>query len=139
MAFGADLTRFWAMTDKRLAKTIQLGFAEMSEEMQTKALGVSAGGTLTPGNMPYVTMDLVKSYTIMMAGSRYVGEFAHEIAMPNYKLGDKITAFWNQPYAGYAEAGDENFPGWHFVEGNVPKWNGIIQASARRTRNRYKR
>jgi len=136
MSFTADLSRFWAMTDKRLEKTIVESVKDVLTDMQTKALGVTAGGTLTVGRIPYVSTDLVTSLTFTVGGSTHVGQFSYGTAMDTYDLGDGIEFFWDQPYANYIENGDEKFPGWHFIKTNAANWPDIVLDNARRTRNR---
>lgn len=134
--FGLDLKRFWAMTDERLERIIKESVKDVIHDMQQKTLGVTAGGTLVMGMMPYVTTDLVTSLTIDVESKRHVGQFAYGPAMDGYHLGDEISFFWDQPYAPYIERGDDKFAGWHYIETNAANWPDIVLANARRIRNR---
>jgi len=111
--FAADLSRFWAMSNERLERVVQGAMVEMVSDMQFKVPGVTIGGVLQYGKMPYNSTNLLESLTFEVGVSTFVGAAAHIKAMPNYELGEDITFYWTEPYAGYIERGDERFPGWH--------------------------
>lgn len=135
-SFGADLRRFRVMTNERLERIVKASATQMFSKFQLRARGVTVGGNLMPGRMPVASSALVTSLTFVIADALYRGEFAYDIAMAKYKIGDPIRAYWDQPYSRYIEHGDENFAGWHYVGANAPEWPDIVYANARRFRNR---
>jgi len=134
--FAADLRRFWAMSDERLERVVRGAMVEMVSDMQFKVPGVTIGGVLQYGKMPYNSTDLLESLTFEVGVSTFVGADAHIKAMPNYELGEDITFYWTEPYAGYIERGDDRFPGWHYIAANAPKWPDLVVQMARSTRNK---
>lgn len=131
-----SLKRFWAMTDERLQRVVVESVKDLVSAMQEKSLGVTAGGTLVMGKMPYVTTDLVTSLTVEVGTRVFVGQFAYGESMDTYQLGDEVEFYWNQPYMAYIEYGDDKFAGWHPISTNAAKWPDIVLANARRIRNR---
>lgn len=134
-AFGADLSRFRAMTMDRLRRVMIASVIEVVANMQVKARGVSAGGVLKTGFMPYNSTALYRSLTFIIGSSRTEGPQSYK-SMSSYQVGEGIEFFWNQPYSGYIERGDEKFPGWRYFETNAAQWDDIVKSNARRIRNR---
>lgn len=135
--FSADVSA-WTERAKRNADLIlRASVQDLGTAMTQTVPGKTRGGTLSVGNVPVDTGELVNSHQLAINGGRVsAGPTAYSGTLTGLKLGDTVEGAFTASHArpveyGYTTSRGTQVPGWFFVRGAVQQWQAIVDRNAK--------